>query len=95
MNHSRMHKNLHKCTVPEKDRLETHSICRPFVYWNAGEVRVRTQAAHKKKLYGDLTLNIHTFCAKSSRCSSLLVLKCTYITMKKNTTKSDEKSVHT
>lgn len=59
MNHSEMHKKIFT---------QMHNATRfgttRSVYWNAGEVRVRTQATHKKeeeKLYGDFALNIHTF----------------------------------
>lgn len=86
MNHGRMHKNSHKCTMLRPILLLNGVlVAHPCTGMPGEYVCAHKPYTQKKnlKLYGDLTLNIHTFCAKSSRCSSLLVLKCTYITIEK------------
>lgn len=61
---------VHSATAIRRLYIEHRCVC-----VNAYVCLRVTQKPHTKKLYDDFALNIHTFCAKSSRCSSLLVAK--------------------
>lgn len=85
------------CPQTNKQTIQVHSSS---IHWTPMYLCVNayvclrvTQKPNTKKLYDDFALNIHTFCAKSSRCSSLLVAKVPLYHFNENDWRQEKRTI--